>query len=80
MNCMGRRVSEMVEILVCYLCGAKFTEGNGGGKFRELHYSREIVLCPKCTEELLDFFEEWKETFAGILRDNPNQQSLEATL
>lgn len=66
----------MVEILVCYLCGAKFTEGNGGGYFKEYHYSRQIPLCPKCTAELLDFFKEWKETYAEILRDNPKQKAL----
>lgn len=47
----------MVEILVCHLCGAKFTEGNGGGFFKEFHYSRQITLCPRCAGELLDFFQ-----------------------
>lgn len=66
----------MVEILVCHLCGAKFTEGNGGGFFKEFHYSRQITLCPRCAGELLDSFKEWKEVFAKILRDDPKQKAL----
>ena len=68
----------MIEILICHLCGTKFTEANGGGKFKEFHYTKETVLCPKCTSELLELFGDWKETFAAILRNDPQQKALEA--
>lgn len=52
-----------MKIMECAVCGAKFTEGNGGGIFKEFHWSREYLLCPDCSVEMIKTIIEVRAAF-----------------